>query len=95
VASSRPGRYNPLERAPYSNWSGRWWGGVDLDTVAKRKESLSLPESNRDHTARTLVNVLTELSRILMWEVAADILIKQSRRADKEWSCSLMFEQGV
>jgi len=30
-----------------------------------------------------------------MWRVAANISNKQSRTADKEWSCSLEFRRGA
>jgi hypothetical protein len=40
-SASRPGRFTPGERGPYTHWIGGWVGArAGLDVVAKRKKSL-------------------------------------------------------
>jgi hypothetical protein len=53
-SASRPGRFNPAERAPGADWTGGWVGSrVDLNAVVKRTISCPCWESNPGRPART------------------------------------------
>jgi hypothetical protein len=46
-SASRPGRFNPTERAPVTHWIGGWVGPrAGLDAVVKRKIRESNPQSS-------------------------------------------------
>jgi hypothetical protein len=50
-SSSRPGRFTPRERAPFTHWIGGWVGSrAVLDAVVKRK----IPSPRRESNPRTL-----------------------------------------
>jgi hypothetical protein len=60
-----PGRFNPAERVPSNHCIGGWMGPrATLDAVAKRKNPCSYRWSNPDRSGRSLVTILTELSRL-------------------------------
>jgi hypothetical protein len=65
-SASQTRRLTPRERDSGTHWIGGWMGlGTGLDTATKRKHTYHCRESNLGYSARTLVTVITELSRIL------------------------------
>jgi hypothetical protein len=64
--ASRPSRFTPRKKAPGTHWIR---GLVDpragLEVVAKREEFLPRREPNPGRPARSLVTVMTEVSRFL------------------------------
>jgi hypothetical protein len=68
-SASRPGRITPAERAPGTHWIRGWVGPrASLDTAgAKGKRTFIFP-AGTGRPARSLVTVLTELPRLLVFQ---------------------------
>jgi hypothetical protein len=67
-SASRSGRFTPGKRAPGTHWIGsRVDFRAGLYSVAKRKIPTPCRESNSARPARSLVTMLTELSRLIFW----------------------------
>jgi len=60
-SASRPGRFTPRERAPFTCWIGGWVGPrAGLDAVARKK----FPAPARNRILKFPVNILNKQSRI-------------------------------
>jgi len=58
--------FTPQERAPGSHWIGGWVGlRAGLDAVEKRKNPYPCREQEPGRRARSLLTILTEISRLL------------------------------
>jgi len=67
-SASCPGRFTPGERVPSTHWIGHWVGHrAGLDSVTKRKISLPYWKWNSCRPARSLVDEVTELTRLLLY----------------------------
>jgi hypothetical protein len=67
-SASRPNHFTLGERVPGTHWIRDWVGPTaSLDMVTKRKNTCPCQESNPCRPARSLVIILTELSRFLSY----------------------------
>jgi hypothetical protein len=71
---SRSGHFAPRKRAPGTHWIGGWVGDrAGLNKVAKRKIPSPFRESNSGRSARSLITILTELSRLELLSVVVKL----------------------
>jgi hypothetical protein len=91
LSASHPRRFTTRKRAPGIHWIGGWLGGPQSRSGhgVEEKNSRSLPRLEPPNIQPVVQRYITELPQLLIWWVAAYILNKQQRKADKGWSSSL------